>query len=327
MTIRQATARAHPNIAFIKYWGNTDHRLRLPMNPSISMNLDGLYAETEVEWTDVSEADTLTLNGQPQTGEPLQRVSDHLNVLRGRLGLQQRARVTSANNFPTGAGVASSAAAFAALTVAGAAAAGADLSERELTTIARQGSGSAARSVPGGFVVWHAGERDAEAYAESIAPPDHWDLVDVIAIISSEHKRVGSTAGHRSAETSDLQLARVAGAQARFDMCQRAILDRDFAKLADVMEADSNLMHAVMMTSRPPLFYWLPASLAIMSVVREWRTAGVAVCYTLDAGPNVHCICTRNDAQRVSEGLRAMSDVHEVRIAGVGGAAQVIARA
>jgi diphosphomevalonate decarboxylase len=326
MTERRATARANANIAFIKYWGNRDHALRLPMNPSLSMNLDGLYAETTVVWSDSLTADEFTLNGTPRTGVELERVSKHLDALRQRLNLNARARVESANNFPTGAGIASSAAAFAALSVAGAAAAGGALSERELTTLARLGSGSASRSVPTGFVEWHVGTTHDESFAESIAPPDYWDIMDVIAVVSTEHKEVGSTAGHRSAETSDLQAARVAGAEARLEACKAALLARDFGAFAEVVEHDSNLMHAVMMTSRPPLFYWLPPSLAIMESVRAWRKEGLQVCYTLDAGPNVHCICVRKDAETVMNRLRAMSGVVQVLSAAPGAGAVVLDR-
>lgn len=321
--IGQATAQASPNIAFIKYWGNRDDRLRLPANPSLSMNLDGLYAQTTVTWLE-ADYDSFTLNGRQESGAALERVSTHLDALRRRLGIDARAHVESSNNFPTGAGIASSAAAFAALTVAGAAAAGATLSERELTTLARLGSGSAARSVPTGFVEWHAGDTHETSYAESIAEPDAWELVDVIAVVSKAHKPVGSSAGHQSANTSDLQAARVAGAGARLETCKHAILERDFPTFADVVEHDSNLMHAVMMTSRPTLFYWLPPTLTIMDSVRRWRADGLQVCYTLDAGPNVHCICTKTDAEEVSNRLHGLSEVLDVLQAPPGANASVL---
>ncbi len=320
----KAAARANANIAFIKYWGNRDDTLRLPANASISMNLDGLYAQTSVTWSKSLSEDTLILNGEKNTGNACDRVIAHLNVLRQRLPMSDYAEVVSENNFPTGAGIASSAAAFAALTVAGVAAAGVELSEHELSCLARLGSGSAARSVPTGFVEWRAGDTHKESFAESFAQPDYWDIVDVIAIVSRDHKAVGSSAGHPSAQTSDLQAARIAGADERVAICKQAILDRDFSTFAEVVERDSNLMHAVMMTSRPPLFYWLPASLAIMGQVRQWRADGLSVCYTLDAGPNVHCICIRKDAEQVSAKLKALSEVLEVRTAAPGTGAQVI---
>lgn len=324
MTPTTATARACANIAFIKYWGNRDDALRLPSNPSISMNLDGLYAETTVQWLDRRGEDSLELNGAQQAGEALRRVSAHLDRIRARLGVGQSAHVRSANNFPTGAGIASSAAAFAALTVAAAAAAGAQLSERELTTLARTGSGSASRSVPDGFVEWFAGDSHESSYAESFAPASHWALTDLVAIVSRAHKAVGSTAGHTTAASSDLQTCRVAGAQQRFDRCRQAVLDRDFASFSDVVELDSDQMHAVMMTSRPGLFYWLPESVRVMSLVRQWRAEGLRVCYTLDAGPNVHCLCESADAAEVAQRLQAVAGVLDVRSAGPGAGARVV---
>lgn len=319
--MNQATARACSNIAFIKYWGNRDESLKVPMNSSISMNLEGIYTETHVRWDDSLTSDELVLNTEKTVGQALNRVSEHLSLIRQRLNISSFASVESVNNFPMGAGIASSASSFAALTVAAVRAAGGDLSERELTTIARLGSGSASRSIPTGFVIWHQGDNHDSSYAESFAQPDYWDLVDVIAIISGEHKAVGSRVGHTSASTSDLQNARVNGASERLKICQQAILDRDFATFADVVEYDSNLMHAVMMTSRPPLFYWLPTTLTVMDAVRHWRSEGVQVCYTLDAGPNVHCICTRAHADTVAQSLRAIDGVKDVRMANVGGGA------
>ncbi|MCU0496952.1 MAG: diphosphomevalonate decarboxylase [Anaerolineae bacterium] len=318
-----ATAYANSNIAFIKYWGNRDETLRLPSNSSLSMNLNGVFTRTTVHWDDTLKQDHLILNGQDQTGEPLMRVSQHLDAIRKRLNLTSYAQVDSENNFPMGAGIASSASSFAALTVAGFTAAGAsEVSEREMTTIARLGSGSASRSIPTGFVEWHAADRHEDSYAESIATPDHWDLVDVIAIVSSAHKEVGSKQGHPSANTSDLQSARVAGADDRLQICKTAILDHDFDTFAEVVERDSNLMHAVMMTSRPALFYWQPASLTVMSAVRRWRADGLQVCYTLDAGPNVHCLCTARDAETIQRELSTLDGVKDVRFAAVGAGAR-----
>lgn len=319
----QATARANANIAFIKYWGNADDTLRLPSNSSLSMNLEGVFTRTTVTWDAALEADTLTLNGRQAEGGALARVSEHLEFIRERLNIADYAHVVSENNFPMGAGIASSAAAFAALTVAAVAAAGAELNERELSTIARLGSGSASRSVPTGFVEWHKGDSHERSFAESFATPEHWALVDVIAITSEAHKEVGSRVGHTSAMTSDLQPARVAGAAARVEICRNAILSHDFAAFADVVEHDSNLMHAVMMTSRPPLFYWQPASLVVMDAVRRWRAEGLGVCYTLDAGPNVHCITLAKDAAEVQQRLSTLAGVLGVRAAPAGSGAVI----
>ena len=320
-----ASARAHSNIAFIKYWGNRDHKLRLPANSSLSMNLADLHTRTTVEWSHTLRADSLTINGAPAGDIPLARVRGHLEALRRRLNTDLHAHVESRNNFPVGTGIASSASAFAALTLAAVAAYGAKFEERELSALARLGSGSAARSIPAGFVEWRAGDNHESSYAETFAHSNHWDLIDVIAIVSRRHKRVGSSAGHQTADTSALQRARVESAAGRLRDVKTAIEARDFERFARIVEEDSNLMHAVMMTSKPPLFYWQPLSLAIMDSVRRMREQEtLQVCYTLDAGPNVHCICLAADAPAVAARLRAISPEIDIMQSGVGGGARVI---
>lgn len=324
MQNRTATGIANANIAFIKYWGNADEALRLPANPSLSMNLDGLRTVTTVTWEAETGQDSLIINGNTADAKATQRVSAHLDSIRRRLKLDVRAAVSSENNFPMGAGIASSASSFAALTVAAVAAAGATLTERELSSIARLGSGSASRSIPAGYVEWCTGETHEDSVAYTIAPTDYWDLVDVIGVISTGHKDVGSREGHGTAITSDYQVARVETAPARLERCKEALFARDFAKFAEVVEHDSNMMHAVMMTSQPALFYWQPASLLLMDSVKRWRAEGLSVCYTLDAGPNVHCLTTATDADEIERRVKALAEVQNVLRASVGGGASVI---
>ncbi len=319
-----ATSVSCANIALIKYWGNRDPALRLPVNGSISMNLDGLFTRTSVSFQPSLPFDELIINGREVAGKGLERVSSILDLARGMAGIKMRAEVVSENNFPSGAGIASSASAFAALALAATQAAGLGLSEAELSRLARRGSGSASRSVPGGFVEWYAGNTDEESFAESIAPPGHWDLADCVAIISAGHKQTGSTEGHALAPSSPLQEARVADASRRLDLCRRAILDRDFEALAAIAELDSDMMHAVMMTSQPALFYWQPATLTVMLAVREWRSRGLPVFYTIDAGPNVHVLCPRGYIGETEKNLRALPGVTEVLVAGVGGPARLL---
>jgi diphosphomevalonate decarboxylase len=319
-----ATAIAGPNIAFIKYWGNRDHALRLPSNGSISMNLDGLHTRTQVTFDGALEADRLFLNGHESTGGALRRVSAFLDQLRRMSGVRVFANVESENNFPTGVGIASSASAFAALSLAASAAAGLELDERDLSRLARLGSGSACRSIPAGFVEWQAGEGAGDSYAFSIAPPEHWDLTDCIAIVSQAHKPTGSTEGHALAGTSPLQAARLSGAESRLAECRRAILERDFERFTEVVELDCNLMHAVIMTSSPPVLYWQPATLAIMHAVRAWQKKGHPVCYTIDAGPNVHVLCPTPAAAQVAGRLRHLPGVIQVLLARPGGSARLI---
>lgn len=319
-----ATARAYPNIAFIKYWGNRDNTLRIPMNGSISMNLDGLYTRTTVSFQPSLPFDELIINGHELTGAGLERVSYILDIVRGMANIHERAEIISENNFPSGAGIASSASAFAALALAGCKAAALDLSEQELSRLARRGSGSASRSIPGGFVEWQAGTSDEDSFAFSIASPDHWKLMDCIAIVSTSHKKTGSTEGHYIASTSPLQAARIADTPRRLDLCRNAILNRDFDAFASIVELDSDILHAVMMTSTPALHYWKPASLEVMNDVRQWRMEGIPVCYTVDAGANVHVICPETEARVVDQRLREINGVEDVLVARVGGAAKII---
>jgi diphosphomevalonate decarboxylase len=319
-----ATAQSHPNIAFIKYWGNRDNTLRLPVNGSISMNLNGLFTRTTVSFQPSLPFDELIINGHEVTGKGLQRVSYILDLVRGMAGIKGNAEVMSENNFPAGAGIASSAAAFAALALASSRAAGLTLSETQLSRLARRGSGSASRSIPSGFVEWKMGTGDDDSVAISIAPPEHWNLVDCIAIVNAGHKKTGSTEGHALAGTSPLQNARVADTPRRLDICRSAILKKDFETFANIIELDSDIMHSVMMTSNPPLMYWQAATVDIFHAVREWRASGLAVGYTVDAGANVHVICLGDFAKEVEKRLREIPGVSNVLVAGVGGAAKII---
>lgn len=308
------TAIAHSNIAFIKYWGNHDDVLRLPLNGSISMNLSGLETSTTVQFDAKLEQDSFELNGAIQSGSSLQRVSQFLDHVRRLANSNQHARVTSANNFPTGTGIASSASAFAALALAASKAAGLDLSQKDLSRLARLGSGSACRSVPDGFVEWLPGEDDASSYAVSIAPKDYWELVDAVAVFSQEHKPIGSDAGHKLAHTSPLNAQRVQDAPDRLQHCREALLRRDFARFAEVVELDSHYMHAVMRTSNPPLVYWEPSTEVLLWQVWQWRKQGHAVCATVDAGPNVHVLALAGELEWLRKALLELPGVKNVLV-------------
>jgi len=322
--IMKASAQAHPNIAFIKYWGLIDEENRIPANDSISMNIGSLATRTTVTFDPSLNQDELILNDNRIAGKSLIRIQQFMDRVRQVAGVSLFARIQSENDFPTGAGVASSASGFAALALAATAALGMDLSARELSSLARFGSGSACRSIPEGFVEWHSDPVSGESFAESIAPADHWQLMDCIAILSEGHKPIGSQAGMELANTSPLQKARVTDSKRRLEICRSAILNKDFDALSKITELDSNLMHAVMMTSDPPLFYWEPQSLAIMKAVKDWQKDGLQVTYTLDAGPNVHVICTQDVLDEVLSRLRRFPGVIKVLHGGPGGPARLI---
>jgi diphosphomevalonate decarboxylase len=322
--MKVATAQAGANIAFIKYWGNLDSALRLPLTNSLSMTLDAATTITTVEFDPALEADRLILNGEDVAGPRLKRVSDHLDHLRTLKGVFWHARVVSHNTFPAGVGIASSASAFAALTVAAATALNLDLNPRQLSIYARLGSGSATRSIFGGFVEWVAAGRHEDSYAYQVASETHWSLVDAIAIISAEHKAVGSTEGHARASTSPLNSGRLAHVHAALAQARSAILARDIETLGRVMELDALTMHAVMMTSQPSLLYWDPGTLAVMHAVRAWRRRGIPAYFTIDAGPNVHVITLPEYAGEVQRRLRSLSQVKDVMLCRTGGGARVL---
>jgi diphosphomevalonate decarboxylase len=323
----RACAEACANIAFIKYWGNADEDLHWPANGSISMNLGALTTRTSVTFEPGLPADQLVIDGLQAGAGELARISRFLNVVRQGAGVSWSARVESKNSFPRSAGLASSASAFAALALASTHALGQELSEAQLSRLARLGSGSACRSVPGGFVEWDRGKRPQDSFARSLAPAGYWDLVDCIALVTAAPKLVSSLEGHRLAPTSPLQTARVGDAPRRIAACRTALLTTDFLALATISELDCRLMHAVMMTSSPPLLYWAPATLAVIQAVQAARQDGVAVFYTIDAGPNVHLICPRSEVERVRSMLAQVPGIAQVLVSSAGGPARLIPNA
>jgi diphosphomevalonate decarboxylase len=318
-----ATALAHPNIALIKYWGDANPQLHIPANGSISMNLAELTTRTRVFFDSMLESDQLFINDEKISGDSLERVSLFLSKVRKLAGIVTYAQVHSHNNFPMSAGLASSASAFAALSLAATASAGLKLNEADLSRLARRGSGSACRSIPSGFVGWQAGHDDIDSYAFTIAPPEYWNLVDCIAIVDTGAKPSTSSTGHNLASTSLLQAARLADAPRRLNLCKDAIIHKDFDQLTKVVELDSNLMHAVMLTSSPPLLYWQPATVTIMRAVQGWRLTGLPACYTIDAGPNVHVLCQGGYELKLAELLQQLPGVLKVIVVHPGGPAKL----
>lgn len=317
-----AAARAHSNIALIKYWGKRDSRVNLPAVGSISITLDALYTDTRVTFTDALEHDELELDGVPAAAA---RITPFLDRVRARAGIAYRARVTSGNNFPTGAGLASSASGFAALAVAAARAAGLTLDSRMLSILARQGSGSAARSLFGGFVQMHRGASSDDAYAEPLLDADAWPLEVVLAITERGVKPVDSTAGMQgSAGHSDFFSAWVEHAEDDLAAMRSAIAARDFAAMGELTEHSCLKMHGLMLSTRPGLIYWNAATVAAMHAVRALRSDGVPVYFTIDAGPQVKAICVPGDAAAVAEALSRVPGVLETRRSALGPAARLL---
>ena len=322
---QKATAEAKSNIAFIKYWGNRDAQYRVPLNNSISMNLDHAFTTTTVEFDARLNTDMIRVGDLPANDATRTRVITHLDRVRALAKIETRARVASSNNFPTGTGMASSASAFAALSLATTRAAGLNLDERALSILARQGSGSASRSIPDGFVEWMAGTESGNSYAVSLLPHDFWDLRDVIAIVSTTEKKVGSSDGHGLAQTSHFIDERVRALPLRLQRVRRALFAKNLAMLGPAIEEDAVELHLIAMTSNPPIFYWSPAMVRVIETMRRARADGLAVYFTLDAGPNVHLICEAKDADQVAARAREIADVQNVIVNAPGAGAHLIA--
>lgn len=318
--MKTVTALAHPNIALVKYWGKRNVALNLPAVSSLSLTLDGFATRTLVDWG--TDHDAVEINGEraePAEAAKVLATLDRIDPAR------PPCRVASRNDFPTGAGLASSASAFAALVVAAATAAGRPLDEVELSILARQGSGSACRSLWGGFVAWQKGERadGTDSHGVPVAPPTHWDVAMVVAVVSTARKAVGSTEGmERSRNTSPLYDTWVAQAEADVAEGTAAVLARDLPRLGRVMEASTYKMHATMLTSQPPLLYWQPESVACLHAVWNLREReGVSAWTTMDAGPQVKILCASADAGRVVRAVRPLA--RQVHVLMPGGPAHV----
>ncbi len=322
----KSRVRARANIAVIKYWGKAEADLNIPAVGSISMTLDRLWSDTEVEFDSSLVADTFSLGGESRPDQ-LARVSGSLGLLRRLAGVEMFARVASENNFPTGAGLASSASGFAALCTAGAQALSLNLSPRELSMLARQGSGSAARSIFGGYVEMHAGNAldGSDSFAEPLLEADMWPLECVIAITQCGEKEVSSRAGmEQSASTSAYYPAWVASSENDLRVGRAAVLAQDFDSLAEIAEHSCLKMHAAVMANQPPLIYWNPTTLACIHVVRTLRTNGFPVFFTIDAGPQVKVFCKARARADVVAALEQVPGVEYVIVSGLGSGVEIL---
>jgi len=310
----QGTAIAQPNIALIKYWGKRDIDRNLPAVGSISITLCELHTRMHVELDEALDADVLTVNDEPDENM-LPRLSVCLDRVAG--AGRPRARIASTCNFPIAAGLASSASSFAALTVATAAAAGKSFDVARLASLAGQASGSAARSLLGGFVeLENVGDDIA---CRSLCDAGDWPLTVVVAITESGPKAVGSTeAMEISRRTSPFYSSWVDQQAEDLDAARAAIATRDFEKLAAIAEHNCLKMHSIMWASRPPMVYWNAATMRCLQTVRQLQGQGTGVFFTIDAGPQVKAVCLPEHAAAVEAALRATAGVVDIMTTGLG---------
>ncbi|HLD85606.1 MAG TPA: diphosphomevalonate decarboxylase [archaeon] len=321
----KATAIANANIALIKYWGKRDKDLILPYNSSISMTCDGLWSKTTVEFGNYDE-DTIIINDE-ELKKDEKDVLGHLHRIKKMAGITKNTKVVSESNFPVAAGLASSASGLAALTLAATSAAGLKLNEKELSMLSRQGSGSASRSIHGGFVEWLKGEEDdgSDSYAKQLADKKYWPDFRMIACIVSEAKKATSSrAGMaQTVSTSPYYDGWLKSIDKDLQHMRKGIHNKDFTLVGSTAEHNALKMHATMMTTKPAIIYWALATIEIMHAVMYWREQGLESYFTMDAGPQVKILCLEKDVSKITKNLSELGGVKKTIICKPGDGAQL----
>ena len=327
MSLCRATAFAPSNIALTKYWGKRDHTLNLPLASSISVTLGDLGSLTVCAPSADLAGDVMAVDERPLDAAGLEKVRRVLDVVRAAAGSTVHAGLNSVNTVPTARGLASSASAFAALALAAAEAYGLGLDAAALSRLARTGSGSACRSIHGGFVLWQRGERadGGDSEARQLFAANDWPLTILVAQVRDGQKQVSSTQGMRLASADSLTF-RGWIEQCERDVlaCEDALRAKDMDRLAAVVEGNAMAMHGTMMAGRPPLLYWQPATVAIIHAVRQLRADGTACCFTIDAGSSVVILAEPADAPPVAAALAAIDGVETVLQTRVGAGARLV---
>jgi len=319
----RATFQASSDVALVKYWGKKDEVLRLPENGSVSLVLSGLDTITTVDFSPDYIKDEITIQGESEEGEST-RVIKHLDRIRVLAGSKLFAKVVSQNTFPKGTGLSSSGSGFAALTYAAIAALNLKLSEKEISILARQGSGTACRCACGGIVEWVDGSTSDTSYSHTLFPPSRWDLRDVIAIVDEGKKLVSSTVGHQTAHTSPFYAVRLQNIKQKITQVKKTIQERNFADLGELVEAEALEFHSILLTSQPSLIAWYPGTVEVMLAVQQLRRQNIPAYFTINTGFNVHVLTLPEYEQKVVAALNKLSLVKKVLSAKIGNKPQQI---
>lgn len=318
----KATAKAHTNIALIKYWGKRNDTLILPTNNNLSLTLDGFFTTTTVNFNEELTQDSFVLDNKKVEGTQYDRVTTFLDLVREMAGQPNLyAEIESINDVPTAAGFASSASGFAALAAAASKAIGLNLSDQELSSLTRQGSGSACRSIYGGFAEWQQGSKadGSDSYAVPIAPQDHWDIRVGAVVLFDTEKDVSSREGmKRTVDTSPFFQGWVDSIPNDIKVIKEGIMERDFEKVGEVAEANCLKMHATTLGAKPPFMYWHATTLTVMQKIQEMRQEGIPVYFTIDAGPNVKVLYLPEHEGEVKQKLQALPGVKDVVLSRAG---------
>ncbi len=319
------TVIAHTNIALVKYWGKIDAKANIPAVGSLSLTLSNLWTRTTVEYRRALKNDRFYLNGRLATSSEKKRVARFLDVVRRRIDTNRFCEVHSINSFPTAAGLASSASGYAALALAAMHAAGHPRPPAETSSLARLGSGSAARSVFGGFAELPAGGNGDGSAAIQIANEDFWPLAVLVAITDDSPKRISSRAAmEMTRRQSPFYAAWVDTSSHDLESMRAAVLRRDFDTVGALAEHSALKMHGLMMSARPGLLYWNPVTVAVMQEVLKMRRNGIGAYFTIDAGPQVKVLCRQRDRAQVAERLLAVSGIRDLMMCVPGPSAHIL---
>jgi diphosphomevalonate decarboxylase len=294
----ETVCRAGPSLALTKYWGKAVEGENLPATPSLAITLGGVQSETRV-WP--AAEDSVTVDGLPQEAA---RYAPFFATLRETLGTPLHFRAVSSNSFPTSAGMASSSSGFAALAGACARAAGVTAAAADLSAIARVGSASAARAVFGGFVLLPAGARRARP----LIGPEHWPELRILVAVT--HRGPKPVSSRRAMEEtragSPYYFSWIKESAAILPDALRGLENRDLELLGESARRSYSLMHAAILGARPPLLFWLPATVAVIHACADMRRRGIGAWETIDAGPQVKVLCLSKDLAAVTDGIRAL---------------------
>ncbi|MDW8570280.1 diphosphomevalonate decarboxylase [Staphylococcus shinii] len=312
--VNSGKARAHTNIALIKYWGKADENYIIPMNNSLSVTLDRFYTETKVTFDESYDKDTLILNGEVVAENEAVKISKFMDIVRELGGTSAHAYIESENYVPTAAGLASSASAYAALAAACDKALNLGLTGKALSRLARRGSGSASRSIYGGFVEWEKGHDDETSYSFPVEA-DNWEneLAMIFVVINNKSKKVSSRAGMSlTRDTSRFYQYWLDHVDEDITAVKHAINQKDFKQLGEVIEANGLRMHATNLGAQPPFTYMVDDSYLVMDIVHQCREAGYPCYFTMDAGPNVKILVEKKNQQAVIDALYKSFDEAQI---------------
>ena len=320
-SVSTAAYRSHTNIALIKYWGKRNSDLFLPMTSSLSLTLDAFYTETRVSLLPESSQDQFVLNGQAQLAQEMIKISRFVDLFRQQAGVNRAVKIDSYNHVPTAAGLASSASAFAALGLALNDCFHLNLDRQTLSTFVRQGSGSATRSLYGGFVQWHRGQGDdsSSSYSQQLDDASSWDIHMLVVVINASSKKISSRKGMQDTmRTSPFYKLWPETVEQDLKMMHQAIRTHDFSLLGQTAEHNAMKMHATTLAANPSFSYFQPESLLAIKLIQDLRQEGIQAYVTMDAGPNVKILLQSESVARVRSRLLEHFDASQLVLASPG---------